>query len=335
MSNYPDDDSNPKPIVHVRSLGEFEYCPRAGIIAFDNQTGNAIDHESIRIPNLGYSPILDLVELNAEIAKKWSRVGKSGFMAIALAIFAYAMGRTIGYPDAIPPWLIALFPASVAYYAAKDLSKLYELWFTARRAGPMQLLHESPRVAVEVDWWELVKAYQVGPFGHAYTDSREGISGKAHRLLSSHRHRIPVILSHSRSENSGVRPTHKIKLAAYAKLISSSEERAICDWGIVIFANTRKGYAVPIDSVDIERAFRKLRSFHRVIEDSSEGKIPSKPHESACQSCHNNVRRIHKKGVTESKVGNRTILPFIDREDDTHCDCGDRFQWRPPLRIET
>ena len=199
----------PRPIVHVRSLGEFEYCPRAGIIAFENQAANSIDEEATRIPNLGYSPILDLAQLNEEIGKKWARIGKSGFMAVAFAIFAYAMGRSIGYPDAIPPWLITLIPASVAYFAFKDLAELYKLWFAARQAGPMQLLHESLRVPIEVDWWELVKVYEVGPFKVPYKDSESGLGGKANRILTFQSHRIPVILSHSRSEKLEVRSTHR------------------------------------------------------------------------------------------------------------------------------
>lgn len=338
------DHNIPKPIVHVRSLGEFEYCPRAGIIAFENQIGKEIDEDSIRVPNLGYSPILNLGELQKAIAEKWGRVGKSLFLGLAMAAFAYVIGRMIGYPQAAFPWLISVLPFLVAYVAAKDLVELYVVYIDARKAGPMQMLHESTRIPVEVDWWELVKAYQSTWVVQPYSDPITNLVGKSHRILTFHNHRIPVILSYSRSEKIGVRATHKIKMAIYCYLILLKERRssngleptgsAKSDWGIVIFADTRKGYAVPINPLDIGEALQKLDKFHQAIAAISEGKIPSKPNPEACQLCPNNIRRVYEKGATETMVAGRAILPFTDPQDKTHCDCGDRFQWSPPIRFE-
>ncbi len=334
MSNFPNPRGGSLPTIHVRSLGEFEYCPRAGVFAFDSQSGNRIDEDPIRVPDLGYSPPFDILLVEEQLAARWARLGKATFLLAAVSIFAALIGRTYGWSNTLPVWGANILPVVVIYVACQDLTVL---WQTKRRyqmATDPAMLHEIPRVKLAVDWWQLVKVYSTTNTGMQYTDPTLKLVGKPARILTFHGQRIPVIISGSARQDD-VQSTHLLKLAAYCHLIQVVEPQAISDWGIVIFKDTRRGFAVPIGDRDIDTMRTKLSKFRNVIESERHGEgKPAKGHPLACAKCPLNRHRPYRKGKSETVLGGHKLLPYIREESNSHCSCGDRFQSLPPVAFD-
>ncbi|MDX1926252.1 MAG: hypothetical protein SFV81_07035 [Pirellulaceae bacterium] len=323
--------SESQSIIHVRSLGEFEFCPRAGIIAFESQLKNKIDAEPPRVPNLGYSPPFDIKQLEEELAKKSSRFSKVLFLTLAMATALTFIGNSVGFTNTAFLWIAIVLPAITLSVDWQDLTALWREYRRVQNAIDPKPFHDGIRAPLQVDWWDLVKSYQSAQPGEPYVDPLTHLVGKPWRILSFHRQRIPVILSRSETEQTGIKSTHLNKLAAYSHLLRQSDEQVDSDWGVVIFADTRTGYAVPINQSEIDSMLRLLGEFRVFLTRSNRGVAPGEPDSKLCFRCPNNRRRTFRKGSTETKMAGRTLQPLLQLDGKSHCDCGDRFQWQPPL----
>src|SRR5690606_12055768 len=92
------------PVINTHALGKFEFCPRAGLIAFEmNETEDADD--SRKTPRLDYLPrfeIAKLQEAKKELEEKWQQL--FGILAIGAGFLAL-----IGsYYDRSLAWFLAL-----------------------------------------------------------------------------------------------------------------------------------------------------------------------------------------------------------------------------------
>lgn len=334
MSNIPRHDRDSLPNIHVRSLGEFEYCPRAGVFAFDSQSREGIDEDSVKVPDLGYSPPFEIAIVEEQLAARLARLAKTTFLLAALVIFSALIGRAYGWFKTIPIWIANVPPLFVIMVACQDVAVLWRAKRRYQTAANPALLHEIRRVKLAVDWWQLIRVYSNINTGEHYTDPNLGLVGKPARILTFHNHRIPVILSGSARQDD-VQSTHLLKLAAYCHLIRVVEPRTACDWGIVIFKDTRRGFAVPIDQVNIDSMRTKLRLFRDVLDrERHDDEKPAKGHPQACANCHLNRRRTYRKGKSETQIAGHKLLPYLHEESNTHCSCGDRFQWLPPVAFE-
>ena len=332
MNDYMNSQDEPSSTIHVRSLGEFDYCPRAGVFAFDCQVKDNVDDEPNRIPNLGYSAPFEIELVKQHIKERLSRLGRASILLIAILMFSALIGRTYGFGKTAPIWMASILPMLVIMVALQDLATLWKEQRGYELATSPTPLNEGPRIELEVDWWQLVKLYDAISPQRNYFDLSTGLIGRPKRLLTFHNQRIPVIFSSSKREG-GIKSTHIIKLAAYCSLLNVSEKRAICDWGIVMFEN-RTGFAIPITPADISQMHLKLKDFKNTIQSDRHGNEPAKGHPKACVSCPLNHRREYRKGKTETKMGGVVVLSFVHPEDKTHCSCGDRFQWCPPVAYD-
>lgn len=212
----------------------------------------------------------------------------------------------------------------------QDWLELFKEYVRFRTAPGAKLLHELPQAPVEVDWRELAKTYHVRIVQESYLDSDLALIGRPWAILSWHNYRIPVIRSYHLSSLEKLKSTHAIKLAAYCHLVRVVEN-SLSDWGIVISNVTRTGIAIPVGDDDVERVKRKLDEFRIVLERHFKGTKPAKGNPEACANCPFNRRRLYCRGQSETKVAGNPIRANISPDDNTHCDCGDRFQWTPPV----
>lgn len=318
----------PLQIVHVRSLGEFEYCSRAGIISVENQTQEGVDEDDSRIPDLSYTPLFEFQRLREEVAASGSRLAQSLFLLFIVTIALLLVSRSAGLNHMYPMWLSMILPGLMVQSAWRTWLPLFSEYVAYRNATEGPLLHQQAAMAVEVDWRSLSKVYQVRFTQESYFDPELALAGRPWAILTWHNYRIPVIRSRHRQVAPGAKMTHLRKLAAYCYLLRS-QERCQSDWGVVIYDDSRTGFAYPIDDVATNNMLRKLSALRKAFTDHLQGTRPAKGEPEACVHCPLNRRRTYSKGRSETLVAGRPILPFVAK-DKTHCDCGDRFEWTPP-----
>ncbi len=310
--------------IDVHSLGQFEFCPRAGIIAVERNEEKP-ESDGFTFPNLSFTPSFDFEQLKAQYHETQKQLIGSGALAVAYALVLMAMGTVFGNSK----WFYWLVEIPIIYYVVLRVQMFGKLLkdFDSHESAKPRKIEDGSRFVFEVNWWELVKAgYEIiEPAKHYYSSSL-GLVGLPFRVLTASS-RIPVIKSYSSKHQ--LSSSQRLRLAAYAELISSSEGSE-CNWGVVIFNDTKKGFAVPIESTDRRKVARCLREFRELIASVRQGHESPKTSPNSCTRCPLNRPRTYREGVTETVLDGRKLPAFLPDGAKSHCDCGDRFRWTPP-----
>lgn len=319
------------PWIGVHVLTEFMFCPRAGLITFEQQrpdTGEELDES----PRLDYLPDFSIDLIERSLQETWSDIWRTLTWSppVALAAFIAAM---------IVDWRIAfLLVVAGAYLAGRlvpKLKRVAELSDRLRKAK--EALPREPDPASDemqpVNWWELLKA---GFSPQQYEDAHEipewHFAGRPWRVLVKGSLRIPVF--RKRRGEARIRPQHRARMAAYCHLVENAEGGE-SPYGVVLFGNGHDGITVPNTRESRELFENALRSVRQLIEDVKDsGTIPDAPSSaSLCRACPLGRPRSHQRGKTETELDGRVYEPYrAQGEDDVwyHSTCGDRFGWLPP-----
>jgi len=311
--------------LSVFSVSEYHFCKRAGMIAVNQSKEEEEDNENFRlIPLLSYSPCFTIVELQKQledIRTDLTTLVLGNILVLLLALGFFLFGSTTQL------MLLALcFCLSFLSMAmrAQRMIKLQEELRIAEDANSLDLNHFERREQ-HVSWWSLLKSDWA--ISSVYTEAlfhkEFAIAGKPSKVLYSGGSAIPVIVR--RQDPCETKENHRVRLALYAVLIEYAEKRKI-EWGLLLFAKTKKGILIPIDDRDRNKAKRIVEDFRVSIARFEE---PEKPFPSKCFGCPWGKPTTESSETLRDHKDEKWIAKFKTK---FRSPCGDHFQWIPPHR---
>lgn len=328
------DNNSPRVGVHVMS--EFMYCPRAGIVTFDQQKEDT-GCEAEVAPALGGLPMHDLNRIQKMLQALREQLAFSCILNVVSATVVLLAYLAWGLP------VLLLLVGN--YYAAiwlRGLLRDYDILRRRLKEAETAAIQEpdwSLRVPQEIYWWSLVRAgFDVIQKQAAILDRDLHLAGKPWRVLQRGGKHIPVIkipvpadLDDPRRHGQMSRQA-RARLAAYAYLVNRVE-RGQSDWVIVVFGQSYQGVAVPIDESMMSLFATGLQSARQMlaqyladptfIPDPARGASP-------CIRCpHGQPDRPETPTVFRGVQVTSYITQSADGKR-YHCICGDRFRWVPP-----
>lgn len=325
------------PPLGVHVLSEFMYCPRAGIIAIDQQQEDN-GCEAAVAPSLGGLPVHDQHRIEKALKQYQEQVAYSiGLNAAVLILALIAFMSSWG--------ALSLLMLAGMYLPAKSLHGLLKDYHTLRRR-----LHEAQCAAVRepdwslripqpIQWWSLIRAgFDSVEKQAPIADHDLRLAGKPWRVLQRGDRHIPVIsvrvdvAKDDRRREGQFSPQLRARLAAYAYLISRIEG-AQADWAIVMFGKSTDGVAVPIEETTFSLFAEGLLATRRQVldyrADPSMSPAPARG-TSPCIGCpHGKPSHPERKSVFRGVEVTQLITQSADGKR-YHCTCGDRFRWVPP-----
>jgi len=319
--------------VNVHALGKYEFCPRAGVLAFESEMPDDQDDEGT--PRLDHLPMFDIDLMNKALKTANEQQLKSGLILLALVMGLLMFGSFISRS------LVWLFVPLLLIIGRKTYLHWSDCRELTRRLGLESAAEASklgdPSAGVrQINWWGLAKdeEFQAVTPQAKYVDRDLRLAGKPPRLATYRGSRLPVIFYHR--ELDYPKPYHKIRLAAYALLIERNQRGNSVKWGIILHPSTMKGLAVPISQTDKQEAVDKLHEFRRDLVETRNGTAPVPPAASACATCPHGRPQKHIPGKTDTLKHGKKIPPRLTRGAggrSTHSACGDRFDWIPPHNL--
>ncbi len=319
-----------KAIIHVHTLGEFSYCPLAGLLAYKQQGQSGYD-ELLRIPNLGFEPIFDhalLVEERNRLQQALAINSCALFVAILTLVL---IAKLISFPLGVSLSLGTLPLIVVVGRGVQALVNILAQLESYEHSLPQEIDFSNESIQ-PITWWGLVKSGLRTTVRRIPLEDRESaLVGKPNRVLEDNgiRHLPVIVHRHSATAELKVSPSHLVKLAAYAHLIQLNQ-RAKADWGIVIDSKTLSGFAVPISNHHLTEMHDRLAELHSLV--GSGGSV-AKPPEWKCRKCHRGKPRRYVAGVSETIIHGVKLIPRLSPNsagEGVHSDCGDENRWRPP-----
>lgn len=314
------------PWIGVHVLTEFIFCPRAGVIAFEEQRtdpGEDLD----RAPRLDYLPDFVVALIEADLQKAcntlWNLVTWTPPAALLVWVAGLLVDRRL--------WLV-LIPLGVWFlrHAARNVRIVLELsrrLRAAREATPREPDPESKQGQV-VNWWGMMKCgFTPVEYEDPHEDADWKLVGKPWRVLHKGSLRIPVFRKRCGKEQ--LHPQHFARMAAYCHLIEIAEG-GNAPYGIVLFGKGYDGLTVPNTEENRSTFQRALLNIRRLIEAvQTDGEKPDVPKQGrVCRECDRGRPRIYRKGITDTVLDGILLPAFCTRGEDWkhyHSTCGDRF----------
>jgi len=316
--------------IRVRSLGEFVFCPRAGVLAA-KKGGDEEEVEYDQV-HLDFLPQYSLAVIEEQLAIRLPKMG-AWIGRILGALFGMGLAWWFDWK-----WLM-LGISLVIFFMGRRLSQGIRAVLTLsdyRR----QALDAEPKepnftgtTRVDVNWWELLKAGfdSIRP-QETFRDEGMKLAGKPWRVLRKGDLRIPVIkLSADRFEGGRywVFPQHEIRLAAYALLIEACEG-CQSPYGVILFSDTFQGVAITISPEFRKQVIDRLEQFRSVLLAFENGPPPDPPAKmEICSGCLFGLPKPVDGSVPQNS---KQKIHGVTGRDGTlcHSECGDQFGWVPP-----
>lgn len=322
----PDD-----PPLGVHVLTEFIFCQRAGLLTWEQRESDSGDD---RDPHLNYLPDYFVREITEALEEVTQRV----WCFLTWAPVAMSVIGIVGWSVS---WILA---ACLAIGAAttlpifwRDVSAMWKL--NERRNLARQPGGAEPRLDLsspqEVNWWAMQQAgFEPIRLNGELNDPRTRLSGKPWAILQRADTRIPVFLR--RSSDRRLFPQHFARIAAYCHLIATCE-RARAPYGIILFADTYDGIAIPVDESSGQELERGLELARRLIRSKRERRADPGPAQDAnpCIDCPLGRPRDYHQGETELVIDEITLAAHVTNDiNGKPCvsDCGTRYRWVPTHR---
>lgn len=320
------------PTIGVHVLSEFVYCPRAGLIAYEDgfdDTGEEHD----RPQKLDYLPDFSIPEIHDALQRAWNSLWSSVFwLMLAGLLISYVRSQS-GFQVALTASIVLfpflLFPAGKR---VRDIVDLYCRLRIANIAAPSE--PDATRMEVQnVSWWSLLKSgFDPVEYADAHSDMDWKLAGNPWRVLVKGSLRIPVF--RKRFGEPELFPQHFVRMAAYCHLIESCEG-AESPYGIVLFGDGADGVTVPNTVLNGEKLKDHLKQARRILKSAERDQIvPDRPRRSGpCQNCPLGRPQIHRHNWTVTQLNGQRVPPFLTTGKDGeayHSECGDRFGWVPP-----
>jgi len=319
--------------VRVRTLGEFVFCPRAGILS--QASADDDDEPADERMNLDYLPEYNLALIEEELAVQLRRLAWWAVWSLC-ALFFFGASWWNDLPPILTwalagPAVLCVWKTCQTLAAVIILSDRRREALSAKAIEPPSDLKDDHRV----DWWELLKAgFESVAYLEPLRDEEWALAGKPWRVLKKGSLRIPVIRLPADNYHAGrywVYEQHRIRLAAYAHLISECEGGQT-PYGVILFGGSTGGVAVPILSVDV--VVNKLDDLQRALDlERMHIPTPIPTDTKVCSGCPLGAPRVLTASDRNDAALGRKIHAITGPDGKAYrCDCGDRFKWIPPHR---
>lgn len=312
------------PDVSASTIAEYAFCPRAGILTHE---GGFSDPEE-ELPSLGLLPWYEQAAI------------EEAYLHSLYVLFALPVGLlaavvilsllTIGNP--VYPFLLAGLVVGWLFFAWRAIKRWREIGKRRLAAHLASACNPVPgkNASQPVDWWGLLLAgYEVRRPEAALHDERWKLSGKPRRILDKGAMSIPV--HRIRKTEGPVLPQHIVRVMAHCHLIEATEG-ANSPFGIVLFGDTYLGMTVPNTDENRDKFHTALERVRTTIaeSDARDREPPEPVTGSVCSGCHYGYPRSmeHEDKTTRYGEPLDPIL-FHNGKKLFHCDCGDRFKWKP------
>lgn len=316
--------------LNAHVLAECIYCPRAGILAHEEQHGDRGD-DLERAPVLGYLPDYSIELIEVELARTWSRIWRS-LGCLSALLLTVCIASTL-YDGRLWWMLLPLVWFSGRWFLQQlrtvvELSRRLE---AAHAAAPQQPDPKSEQQQ-PVNLWSLLKSGMTSvEYEEPHIDPERHFSGRPWRVLHYGALRIPVF--RKRSGGPQVRPQHVARMAAYCDLLERCEGGE-SPYGVILFGDTYEGLTIPTTAENralYHRELDRVRTFLAATEAGAAS--PAPPHSAVCEGCPLGRPRVHLAGRPAPEEQGQRQPPFRTRGLDQrsyHSPCGDRFRWVPP-----
>lgn len=310
------------PWLSVHAIAEHTFCPRAGLIAHENQRPDPDDEP----PAFDILPRFEIEAVEAEIAKQLQSLFRLLWAMLVVA--------------ASSP--ISVYLKQYWYLVLAGVAMLFITWQSLCVLTVLQELYRRRRVLVEsksaepdpyleemqpVNWFGLLNlGFQSQTINEPLRDDDWNFAGKPWRLLIQGDLVIPVF--RTRSSQESPREPQVAKCMAYCRLVSKVYERE-CLYGIILIGEDYSGFAIPNCGSfrrDFHNSVVELRQLIQASGYGQETAVDYEPHK--CSGCH--LARPRPASLGERVVRFGAPVPANIGQDGMHCDCGDRFEWKPP-----
>ncbi len=306
-SEKVDENSKNQPWLRIETVGAFEYCPNAGLIAYLRENAQE-DRDADRIPNLGYSPSFEFAKLVERLANLKLNTARL-FLFGALLFFTMAVFVRNGQLVLASIFLVGSMP--VIYQLIREFEELFQVLKQIREydATIPKPLPDIGSEIVPIHWWELVKSGFAPILPQSYVDRENGLRGRPWRILEDENSgkKIPVVWDREILEQRFLSiPRYKMQLVLAAMLIEHHEGGQV-DWGLLLDPKTLDAQAIPIHGIDKDNALIRLRYWQKRIRESTGKKSFQKPPGGACQFCKLGYPKL---GRDPTKIGTEVMQPF-------------------------
>ena len=315
------------PFLGASAVSSFLFCRRSALLVHESER----EDRGEETPTFDLLPRYELERIQEELRL---RVQKWLTSMAGLILLVVVSGMLVQYGN----WmLIAAAGCGLSVLIRPVIENAIAVIELRGRmlAASRAEAREPDRTAIDVQtvvWWDLLACGFESTIPEALLDDTWGLAGKPWRVLRKEGLAIPVM--RTRSVLDRPRPQHQARAMAYCRLLEACEG-SDSPYGIILYGNTYEGVAVPNrDSFrkPFHDALVELRTVVRRAQ--REGTEPQPPAESCCTDCP--LGRPRSVDKEEPTVLNGVMLDphlLAGRHGRTfHCDCGDRFHWRPPHR---
>ncbi len=316
------------PPLSVHELSQYQYCPRAGLLAHEAPFDEAgEDWPTIR---LSYLPKYNLAEIERWISVV-TIVLVGVIVAAGVALGWVVLATLLGKSGAVGFGWWAFGSAFLA-----SLGVLYLIVMLVRRRR--EALGTKPREPeftseepVSIHWWELRAAgYQ--PRSPPKFDDEEllNLHGKPWVVLVRGDHWIPVL--RMRGESETIHANHMLRLAGYRYLIEVNTHYET-PYGLVLLPNSLKAKAVPASALGQAELKTVIADFRQLIDSRRAPEPPTR--QSLCDKCFFGLPHRYVMNRSETYSEGQPLPPLTVKVAGKywHSKCGDRFRWHtPPTR---
>ena len=311
--------------LSVHAIAQYSYCPRAGLIAFENKRDEPDDEP----PAFDTLPRFEIEAVEAEIRRKMQLLFRYLW---AILIVAASSPVSVYFKQY---WYLVLAGVAMLFITWQSLSVFMVIQELQRRRS---ILLDSK--CVEPDPYEEKKMQPVNWFGllnlgfqsqipqEPLEDEDWRFRGKPWRLLMRGDLVIPVFKTRGKQESP--KDTQITKCMAYCRLVSKAFKND-CPYGIVLVDNEYSGFAIP-NNGRYRKAFHdSLVNLRHLVQSAGYGSnVEVGYSEHKCSKCPMGRPRLVSLNQRVVRFG-APVEPNKD-SDGMHSDCGDRFEWRPPYR---
>ncbi len=316
-----------EPWLSVHAIAEYAFCPRAGLLAYENKRGDVDDEP----PAFDTLPAFELQAIEAEIGRRRAIMFRWMYALVVATIISVAAASFRQY------WLLVLGPVSMAFISYKILNTLLNLLELFRRRSVAQSSRcAEPDPTCEhlqpVNWFGM---FHVGFESQILKESLRDIDwqfdGRPWRVLRKGSLAIPVF--RTRSPQDEPQEQQIVKIMAYCRLSTVCFGNE-CPYGIVLTGEDYSGFAVP-NHPSFRKKFHdslvEIRHLSQAADHRNEGFVPND--ERKCSNCPLGRPRLVSLGQRIHRFGAPVQVNRIKgrKGDDVHSDCGDRFSWTPPF----
>ncbi|MEM8736409.1 MAG: hypothetical protein AAGG44_19425, partial [Planctomycetota bacterium] len=312
------------PELSASTIAEYTFCPRAGILTHE---GGFSDPEE-ELPSLALLPWYEREAIEEAYAHAlYVLYAMPVGLVAAFVIVTLLMRGHVLYPIVVIALVIGwFFLAKKTYRRWRDIGERRLAAQLATECNPIP----GKNAFQPVDWWGLLLAgYEVRRPETALHDERWKLSGKPRRILGKGALSIPV--HRIRKPEGPILPQHIVRVMAHCHLIERTEG-ADSPFAVVLFGNTYQGMTVPNTTENRERFYHALeRARTAIIESDAGDRQPPEPVTgNACSSCHfGHPRPVALEDKTMRYGEPLDPVLFHNGKKVFHCDCGDRFHWKP------